>query len=316
LATYNSFDNIYKVIRLVHNNEMRKKTRRLLFFTAVLLFVVIGCGAVLFALGYKYDFVHNKFLKIGSFELKTNVAAEVYVNDVLAGETSFLSNSFSKSRLLPRTYTVRVQNENYQSWQKLVKVEAGFFIYFPRVVLVPKNFNEEIIASSSISLISVKRFETESGLAIIGNKQKLESIDLKTGEVKPFKEIVKKETAPLVDSDGSIISPDNTKTAWANDHEVWVKWLKDSDYQPFKKTGETEFVIRFSQKADDMQWYKDSSHLIVSSGSILKFVEIDKRGGVNINDISAISGPFYYDHGIDAIFKFEGNRVVRIGLSY
>ena len=65
-----------------------------------------------------------------------------------------------------------------------------------------------------------------------------------------------------------------------------------------------------------MQWYKDSSHLIVSSGSILKFVEIDKRGGVNINDISAISGPFYYDHGIDAIFKFEGNRVVRIGLSY
>lgn len=284
----------------------------------MLLFIIISFAVVLFALGYKYDFVQNKFFSTGSLELKANVAAEIYINDELAGSTSFLSDSFSKGRLLPRTYSIRVQNEKYQPWRKLVKVEAGFLVSFPRIVLLPQDIESEIVASSSISVITTRRFEPERGLAVLGNKQKLEAINLKNGEVKPFKTPLP-TPSPVSSAENAeidfLVSPDGNKNTWFSEHELWVKWVKDSGYQPYKLTGDTELITRFSQKMDDVQWYSDSEHLIANVGGILKFLEIDDRGGINIFDITAITGPFYYDRDQDAIFKFEGNKLVRIDLS-
>ena len=301
----------------MHNKLMKKKTKRILFYFSVLIFFILSFLVVLFALGYKYDFVQNKFFSTGSLELKANVAAEVYINDELAGSTSFLSNSFSKGRLLPRTYNVRVQNEKYQLWHKLVKVEAGFLVSFPRVVLLPQDFESEVVASSSAGVITIRRFEPEKGLAVLGNKQKLEAINLKSGEVKAIKTPLPTPSPVSRVENGitNIISPDDNKNAWFNEHELWVKWIKDSGYQPYKLAGDTELITRFSQKIEDANWYKDSEHLMANVGGILKFIEIDDRGGINIFDIPAITGPFYYDRNQDAIFKFEGNKLVRIYLS-
>jgi hypothetical protein len=49
-------------------------------------------------------------------------------------------------------------------------------------------------------------------------------------------------------------------------------------------------------------------------GGILKFIEIDTRDGLNIFDVSPVSGPFYYDKDTDAIFKFEGKNLIKIRL--
>ncbi len=288
---------------------MRKKTKKLVFYVAVLVFIILSFLVMLFAFGYRYDFVQNRFFKTGSLELKTNVRAEVYLNDKLVGNTSFLSDSFSKGQLLPRTYNVRLESNKYRPWQKLVKIEAGFLTSFPRVVLLPQDFESEVVASSSISNISIKRFDAENNIAIIGNKQKLDSIDLKNGEKKSIK-ILPRANLPVA----SMISPDGNKNAWIGEREIWVRWINDSGYQPLKLAGNTELVTRFSQTVEDLQWFKDSEHLIANVGGILKFVEIDDRGGVNINEISAISGPFYYDRDQSVIFKFEGNRLVKIHL--
>lgn len=287
-----------------------------MFYSAVILFLLIGCGLIFFALGYKYDFVQKKFLKTGSIEFKFNSSTEVYINDELAGETSFLGDAFSKGGLLPRTYRIRSEKKDYLPWQKLVKVEAGFLASFPKIVLIPDFFEEKIVASSSISPITIKRFEKEGPLAIIGNKQKTESIDLKTGEVKPIKKGEISESALIGEVEVRYIpSPDKEKTAWFNKREVWIKWEKDASYQPFQRAGDVEFVIRLNQDVEDIQWYEDSSHLFVSTGGILKFIEIDTRGGNNIFDISDIASPFYYSSNMDAIFKFEGNKLIKIDLS-
>ena len=295
---------------------MKKRTRQLLFYGSVLIFILIGWGAIVFALGYKYDFVQNKFFKTGSIELKTNVSAEVYINDELIGDTSFLGNSFSKGRFLPRTYRVRAEREGYQPWQKLVKVEAGFLAAFPRVVLIPESFDEVPVASSSLKSITVKKFDAEENLAVIGNKQKLEYIDIKTGEKKDIKPAASMPVpvAGKVEP-AQVVSPDEEKNAWFSGYELRVKWVKDANYQPYKLAGDIELITRFSQKIEDIQWYKDSAHLIVSVGGVLKLIEIDDRDGINIFDITDIAGPFYYDRGMDAVFKFEGNKLIRIDLS-
>ena len=295
---------------------MKKRTRRILFYFSVLMFVLVGWLVLLFALGYKYDFVQNKFFKTGSFEIKTNASAQVYINDELAGSTSFLGDSYSKGRLLPRTYNIRVDSEGYQSWRKLIKIEAGFLSSFPKVVLMPQNFDEELVASSSLANIINREFDKEHSLAIVGNRQKTETINLKNGE----KEILKQSPIPVtsvgpkITTPNYIISPDENKNLWFTDHEIWIKWIKDSRYQPYMLAGDEELVTRFSQKISDAQWYKDSEHLIVNAGGVLEFVEIDGRDGINIFDITTISGPFYYDRDMDAIFKFEGNKLLRIDL--
>lgn len=307
----NSFGNVYKSNLMVQNKLMRKRTRKLLFYLSVLVFLILSFLTVLFALGYKYDFVQNRFFKTGSLELKTNVEAEVYINDELAGGTSFLGDYFSKGRLLPRTYNVRVQNEKYQPWHKLVKIEAGFLSGFPRIVLLQHDFEEVIVASSSISSLSIKRFESSEGLAILGNKKKLEQISLKNGEIKPY---TQKGAEPLAENP-EIISPDGNKSVRTNNRELWVKWIKGSGYQPLKKAGDEELITRFSQTIEDVQWYKDSEHLIANVGGVLKFIEIDTRGSLNMFDIATLSHSFYYNPSQDAVFKFEGNKLVRINLS-
>ncbi|MEK7126368.1 MAG: hypothetical protein AAB835_02690 [Patescibacteria group bacterium] len=268
---------------------------------------------VIFALGYKYDFVQKRFFKTGSLELRSNISVEVYINDELSGGTSFLTNSFSKGRLLPRTYRVRAQKDGYQPWQKLIKVEAGFLASFPKVVLIPETFQDELVASSSIGNISIRKFDASNSAAIIGNKQRLQSINLKTGEIKQIEQ-PSGRTAPSIGASETnyVSSPDEEKTVWFNERELWIKWEKDASYQPFQKVGDVEFVTRLNQKIDDVQWYRDSGNLLISVGGILKFAEIDNRGEINIFDITTIAGPFYYDSDIEAIFKFEKNKLLKI----
>lgn len=294
---------------------MKKKTRQSLFYAAVVVFAVLSYLIVMFALGYKYDFVENKFLKTGSFQIKTNVDAQVYINDKLVGTTSFLLNSFSETRLLPRTYSVRIQRDNYQLWQKLVTVEAGRFADFPKVVLLPESdeFREVTVASISLSGTLKAEFLSKEKIVIVSNSRgQTETINFQSGEriksiprLQPAdKDVAKKIPAPL-------LSPDGEKTLTFGKHEIGVKWIKDAGYQPYKKSGDEELITRFSQDIRDVQWYFDSAHVLANVGGIMKLVEIDDRDGINIMDIKLTAGAFYYDRGEDTVYVLEGKNIIK-----
>lgn len=328
---YNDWNYLYnKESNLVflHDISMKRKTRRILFYVSIFIFLVISFMAVLFALGYKYDFVQNKFFKTGSFALKSNVDAQVYINDNLVGSTSFLTHSFSQGRFLPRTYNVRLQTDNYQPWEKLISIEAGYFADFPRVILIPGKIDEVFVASSSFIKLSHIQFQANDKSVLVGDGKVFETISLDGGQKmfttptpkpSPTTKTVKASPSPSplprsFSGQAQITSPDEGKTLWFNDHEIWIEWIKDANFQPYRKAGETELVTRFSQKIQDVQWYKDSAHLIANVGGILKFIEVDDRGGLNIYDLATVTSPFYYDKGLDAVFLFEGPRLLRINI--
>lgn len=301
---------------------MRKKTRRIVFYCAIAIFAVFSLIAGLFAFGYRYDFVQNQFIKTGTFQVNTSTGAEVYINDRLSGSTSFLTNSFSKSRLLPRTYSVRIQRDGYQTWQKLVEVEAGHFTHFPRVVLLPKELSEEVVASTSLAdPLKAEFIPKQKQISITGRRGQVEIFDLKTGQkIKPAAPNLTRETPAQETKEENTgttkpESPDGEKILIFERHEVWVEWIKDASYQPYQKAGNKNLITRFSQTVKDAQWYKDSSHAIADVGGVLKFVEIDGRDGINIMDIALAGGAFYYDKDEDTIYKFENKNLVRINLS-
>lgn len=298
---------------------MNKTSRRLLFYLFLLIFLASGYGIVVFALGYKYDYVNNKLLKTGSFQIRTNVPAEVYVNDDLKGQTSFLGNSFSKTLLLPRSYSIRVQAPEYFPWQKNIDIVAGQLIEYPVIHLLPVKINKEIVASVSFASDYSVQFDPDLGLAAISSNRGIESIELANGRISKTALTTKPASSPNIGSGyGDIIeieSPDGNKVMWFHGHEIWVKWLDDSNYQPFKKKGDTELITRFAQPINDVQWYRDSNYLFADVGGTLKFIESNIRGGVNSYDLAVISSPFYFHSRTDSIYFFEKNMLIRISLN-
>ena len=302
---------------------MKKGTRRLLFYMSFALFIVAGYFLVLYAFGYKYDFADAKFIKTGSFEIKTESGVEMYVDDQLSGQTSFLNSSLVKNRLIPGDYFVQLQKPGFQQWQKYVTITEGLLTEVDNVILLPEKFDEAVVATSSFSTISKVKFnETENTVTVYGKTDKnIETISLLDG-VRPTPKVsaqnkptLSPSMSPIPDLTG--VSPDGNKKLTIDNNEIWVSWLNDSNHQPFMSAGDKISVTKFSQPIGDAQWYKDSEHLILGVGfpgqpQTIKFVEIDNRGGINVYTITSATGPFFYSRSTDRLYVFRGNNLVAI----
>lgn len=280
--------------------------------------MIAGYFIILFAIGYKFDFIDGKFVKTGSFQVKANVPFEVYGNDSLIGRSSFLTNRFAQKRLLPRTYSVRIENSSRQTWRKDVKIDAGVFVDFPSIVLVPRELEETKLADLEIDRDSKLIFSPEADALLIFSQSKTKTegqkVNLSDGLINQL--TVPEAVPPPAENQKEVtnknLSPDGQKAFLLNNNEISINWLKDSGQQPFKKAGDRELITRFSEKIAEVQWYKDSEHLLVQVGQTIKFIEIDTRGGVNIFDLSASERPFYYDSKKDILYFVDGKTLKRL----
>ena len=262
---------------------MTKRIKRVLFYSAMAVFLILSYVIILYAQGYKYSFSENKFFKTGAIYLKVNTDANVYLDDKLLGNTSFFGNSYRVEGLLPDKYELRVQKDNFSSWQKLITVDEGFVSEFSKIFLVQQDEKGKEELDKEIALI----FPTPTPIP----KSALKPTPTPTPANEPF--VVKKgslmttsETPEKIANDvkGFVISKDKNKLAWWTANEVWVMWLNDANYQPYHKKGDKELITRFSTQIKKAAWFRDEDHLIVDSSGY-KIMEIDTRGGINIVEI-------------------------------
>lgn len=272
--------------------DMTKRTKRLLFYSALVVFVLLSYVVILYAQGYKYSFSEAKFFRTGSIFVKVNEDAKVYMNDKFLNSTSFFGNSYTISGLLPGQYIVRLQKDNFSSWQKKVSVEEGLVNDYSRIILLPesgeakKNLRIEIKdllypTPKPTPTLSPSVKPTPKPSPIPVSK---EPFYLKNGVL--FKNMENGETERLayLVTDFAL-SPDGRKIAWWNSNELWVMWLSDTDYQPYHKTDDKDLITTFSAKIKNAAWFRNSDHIVVDSAGY-KVVEIDKRGGLNIVEIN------------------------------
>src|SRR3990167_5472025 len=124
---------------------MTKQTKRALFYSAAVIFALLSYVIILYAQGYKYSFSEAKFFRTGSIFVKANEDARVYLNNKFLNSTSFFGSSYTISGLLPGQYTVRLERDNFSSWQKKITVEEGLVSDYSRILLLPKS-EEGVIA--------------------------------------------------------------------------------------------------------------------------------------------------------------------------
>lgn len=290
---------------------MTKRTKRMLFYSAVVIFALSSYIIILYAQGYKYSFSEAKFFRTGAIFVKANEDAKVYLDDKFLNSTSFFGNSYTISGLLPGQYTVRLQRDNFSSWQKKVSVEEGLVNDFSRILLLPKSGDEAVALKQEITDLLYPTPKPTPGST---NSPKATSSPSVKPTSKPsssktpvpsptpppaggltepfyikngvlFKSMENGETERLAYLvTGFVLSPDSRKISWWNENELWIMWLSGTDYQPYHKAGDKELLTRFSIKIKNAAWFRNSDHLVVDSNGY-KVVEIDKRGGLNIIEI-------------------------------
>ena len=116
---------------------MTKTKKRFLFYGFLVIFLLGTCVTILYAQGYKYDFTRSAFVKTGALSLKTNIDADVYINDKYAGPTSFFGSTFRMDRLLPGIYVVKIEKVGFSSWTKKITISEGFVSDFSHIMLLP-----------------------------------------------------------------------------------------------------------------------------------------------------------------------------------
>ena len=269
---------------------MTKHTKRILFYSAVVIFALSSYVIILYAQGYKYSFSEAKFFRTGSIFIKTNEDAEVYLNNKFLNSTSFFGSSYTISGLLPSQYTVRLEKDGFSSWQKKITVEEGLVSDFSRIIILPKSgdkaesLKKEITGLLYPTISPTPKPSPSKTPASSPKPVPKEPFYLKSGVL--FKTLDNGETERLAYLvKGFAVSQDEKKITWWNDNELWVMWLSDADYQPYHKEGDKDLITKFSSKIKKASWFRDGDHIVVDSSGY-KITEIDKRGGLNIIEIN------------------------------
>ena len=284
---------------------MTKRTKRAIFYAAVVIFLFASYILVLYAQGYKYSFEDARVYRTGSVYVKANAGAKVYLDDKLAGTTSFLGNSKTINRLLPGEYSVRLaRDDQYSSWEKRFVIEEGFVNEFSKIVLFPVAGEEKEALELELEEILYPPVPSPSPSPSVtptatpkpptspkATKGTATSSPSATPNPEPYylkNNILYKNNGPenaptqlTVNVSGFALSPNGNKLAYWSGRELWVVWFNDTNYQPLRKAGDKERIIRISRPVVKAAWYKDTDWLVVDDGRNYKALETDTRGGVN-----------------------------------
>ena len=123
---------------------MTKKTRTILFYFCVFLFILAAPFAVLYSQGYRIDLTPSAdgkiFTKTGGLYFKVwSGPAQVYLNDKLKKKTDLFFDTLLLKNLLPDTYKVRIQSDGFLPWEKNLTVETNLVTEAKNIVLIPEN---------------------------------------------------------------------------------------------------------------------------------------------------------------------------------
>lgn len=256
--------------------------RRGFFGIAVLVFAAASYIFILYAQGFSFSFENRAFVLTGALTLDANEQVNVIIDGEYAGSTSVLTHEFNKGRMLPGTYTVYLEREGYSEWSKSVMIQEGLVTDFPNILVL--SLDEERASRSrgdiedaledSYPSLTPSPTTTPSptpepvlDYELVRGVLTMQEQELGTG-VRGYQE-----------------SPDGEKVMWWTRNEVWVMWLQNTDYQPFRMGGDTEAITRLSTAIDRAAFWPSSHHIAIRSGTSYRVVELDTRGGTNIIEL-------------------------------
>ena len=134
--------------------------RRTLFGIFILLFILIGIGAIYYSQGYRFDFSTLSIHKTGAVYVEAfpkNV--EIYIgNQLYQDKSGIFQGGTLISNIIPKRYRVVIKKDGYYDYDKNIEVFPSQVVRLLNVRLIPKNiptlFSAKSIKGLTIADIS------------------------------------------------------------------------------------------------------------------------------------------------------------------
>lgn len=101
---------------------MTRKTRLVLFFLFVFLYLVVAPVLIFYSLGYRIDLENKKIVSTGGLYLKIwPQETSVLIDNKIEGKTGLFSNEILVQGLYPRKHNILVKKDGYYPWEKTLE---------------------------------------------------------------------------------------------------------------------------------------------------------------------------------------------------
>lgn len=129
---------------------MEKRVRTILFFIFLLIFIVVAPLLTLYVQGYRFDFENKKLTQTGALFIKTMSPkqAEIYIDNKLIQKTDFFFSSALIENLLPKKYNIKVQKQNYYTWEKNLEIKEKQVVEAKNIILFPQDPDFKLLSTN------------------------------------------------------------------------------------------------------------------------------------------------------------------------
>lgn len=264
---------------------MRPRTRKVFFWIAYLLILVIATVTLLYSFGYRYtngDIV----LTGGLFIFATPTSdVRIYVDDIHIETSSIINRTTFVQSLTPGTYTVRAERDGFQPWRKTLEVTPEL-VTEVRPVLVHDTPSLDVLIRGEFADMLPWN---ETAVRLVSAKGTTQYFSINTGEF-IASSTVAASTTPIVISERmrtlmasttsqlTVLDANQQNFAWNENGVVFVSRDPNAP-MPFYGSQRTEAVYTPRFPVEQILFYPRRDALIVTEGYQITIVELDGRGG-------------------------------------
>ncbi len=127
---------------------MTRAKRKIYFYIFLFVFFAAAPAVILYSQGYVFHFADFSLKKTGAIFVSTSPkGVRIFINNKLAATTSNIIFSQGKllSHLAPGEYAVKIEKDEFTSWDKKLAVEPQLVAEARNIFLAPRNARAEII---------------------------------------------------------------------------------------------------------------------------------------------------------------------------
>lgn len=131
---------------------MTLRTRRCIFYSFILIFIVVGAGVIFYSQGWRPVWQNNQiiFQKTGAIFVETSPKnVEIKIDGkIFKDKSGILQNGTLIDNFLPKTYKIEINKDGYSAWQKNLSVKSGIVAGTGKIILILKKLIPQPISIS------------------------------------------------------------------------------------------------------------------------------------------------------------------------
>jgi len=281
--------------------------KRVIYFIAfVLIFFVATPIVVLFASGYRYNFVDSLFVKKGGiYVYSAEPGTKIYLNNELKETTGIFNRELFTQNLKPGRYAIRAEHDDFLPWEKFIDVsEQKVTSLYP--FLIPNPFKITPVPE----FLEVATSSDATSTAKTGVKEK-------NPEYQNFVQIFDLASTTATTTLKKINY--NNMTIWSEGEKLNAEWQARGGWMPsyFCTNGSCANPMTFlevTSMVNNLDFYPGRDDVVIfSAGDGIYVAEVDKRPRQTVEsvyigddvDFRLVSGKEIIIKDGEKIFKVE-----------